>query len=262
MFTLVRQLAVETPGTRRCQMVSECQYETKIDRVIATVCRGVAKIPETRSTRELAAGREAGTAGGYPGTGDAGAGPDSPRAEALAHLKISNHQNVLLKQAQIFFAEASIPTEETHRAARQSEIDLNRLNATLSRRTMELAVTNRQLQRGVIRRKIMEDAFKKNGQHHTKCLGESLQLQKHLRQLTHRVLAAQEDERTQLSLKLQNDIAQTLLGINVRLVALKRDARSNMNGFKKNIANAQQLVVKTVQSVRRFARKLETREPE
>ena len=50
---------------------------------------------------------------------------------------------------------------ETHRAARQSKIDLNRLNETLNRRTLELAATNRQLQRGIVRRKSVEAALKK-----------------------------------------------------------------------------------------------------
>ena len=61
-------------------------------------------------------------------------------------------------------------------------------------------------------------------------LKASLQLQKHLRQLTHRVLVAQEDERLKLSHELRDEIAQTLLGINVRLLLLKQAARSKAKG--------------------------------
>ena len=150
---------------------------------------------------------------------------------------------------------------ETHRAARQSKVHLSRLNETLGRRTAELAVTHRQLQRGIVRRKVMEDAAKKRGGHHQKCLEESLALQKRLRQLTHRVLAAQEDERHEISHKLQDEIAQTLLGINVRLLSLKQKARSNTNGLKHEIASTQRLVVKSAQSVRRFARELNMHQP-
>ncbi|HEY4951758.1 MAG TPA: hypothetical protein VII71_00040, partial [Verrucomicrobiae bacterium] len=67
-----------------------------------------------------------------------------------------------------------------------------------------------------------EEALAKNGKCHDKCLEESLELQKCLRQLTHRMLAAQEDERAKLSHELQDEIAQTLLGINVRLLSLKQ----------------------------------------
>ena len=144
--------------------------------------------------------------------------------------------------------------KETHRAARQGRIDLNRLNVTLNRRTMELAATNRQLQRGIVRRKSVEAALKISGLHYGKLLEDSLPLQEGLRQLTHRVLAAREDERKKISHELQDEIAQTLLGINVRLLALKQEARTNTKGLKNEIASTQRLVLKSAKSVRRVAR--------
>ena len=172
---------------------------------------------------------------------------------ALTTLELSNSKNGVIKRAEIFFTEAITPIVEAQRAARQTKVDLSRLKETLGQRTEELAVTNRQLQRGVVRRKAMEDAFEKSGQHHHKSLEESLQLQKRLRQLTHQVLAAQEDERKNISRELQDEIAQTLLGINVRLLSLKQEARSNTKGLKNEIASTQRLVVKSAKSVRRIA---------
>ena len=174
--------------------------------------------------------------------------------QALVTLELSKIKNGFTKLAGIFFTEANLPIEETHRAARQSNIHLSRLKETLDQRTEELAVSNRQLQRGIVRRKVMEDAFEKTGKHHSKCLEESLQLQKRLRLLTHRVLAAQEDDRKSISRELQDEIAQTLLGINVRLLSLKREARLNTKGLKNEIASTQRLVVKSAKSVRRVAR--------
>jgi len=173
---------------------------------------------------------------------------------ALIALRISSRENGLIKRAEIFFTEAITPIVETHRAARQSKIDLNRLNGTLGRRTLELAATNRQLRSGILRRKRVEAALKKSGKHYTKLLKESLQLQEGLRQLTHHVLAAQEDERKKISCELQDEIAQTLLGINVRLLSLKQEARTNTKGLKEEIASTQRLVVRSAQSVRRVAR--------
>src|ERR1019366_9014446 len=143
----------------------------------------------------------------------------------------------------------------------QSKIRLSRLTETLGRRTEELAATHRQLRRGVVRRKVMADAFEKSGRHHKECLEESLQLQNHLRQLTHRVLAAQEDERHKISHELQDEIAQTLLGINVRLLSMKQKARSHSKGLKHEIASTQRLVVKSARFVRRFARELDLHRP-
>jgi len=143
---------------------------------------------------------------------------------------------------------------ETHRAARQSKVQLVRLNQTLSRRTVELAATNRLLQRGIVRRKTVEAALRKSGEHYARLLKDSLQLQDGLRQLTHQVLTAQENERKKISVELQDEIAQTLLGINVRLVSLKHEARANTKGLKNEIASTQRLVLDSARSVRRAAR--------
>ena len=79
-------------------------------------------------------------------------------------------------------------------------------------------------------------------------------MQKRLQQLTHRVLAAQEDERKSISQELHDEIAQTLLGINVRLLSLKQQARVNHQGLKTEIAGTQRLVANSARSVRRMAR--------
>jgi len=139
-------------------------------------------------------------------------------------------------------------------AATQKKNGLSRLQETLGARTEQLAATHRRLQRCLVRRKFVEAAFAKSARHHKKCLEESLQLQKRLRQLTHRVLAAQEIERQQVGKELQDEIAQTLLGINVRLLSLRQEARNNVKGFKNEIASTQRLVLRSAKSVRRVAR--------
>ena len=173
--------------------------------------------------------------------------------QAVATLELSRGKDGIAKRAEIFFAEALTPVVETHSAARQSKMDLYRLNKTLNQRTLKLAATNRQLQSGIIRRKGVEAALKKSGIHYSRLLKESLQLQAGLRQLTHEVLASQEEERRKISLELQNEIAQTLLGINVRLLSLKQEAKLNTKGLQNEIANTRQLVAKSAASVRRAA---------
>jgi two-component system, NarL family, sensor histidine kinase DegS len=176
--------------------------------------------------------------------------------QALAALELSNVKNGFTKLAGIFFTEANSLIEETHRAARQTKVRLGKLMTKLGERTEELADSNRQLQQGVVRRKVMEDDFARRGQRHQKSLDESLELQKRLRQLTHQVIAAQENERKKISRELQDEIAQTLLGINVRLLSLKQEARANSKGLKKEIATTQQLVASSARSVRQVGRKI------
>jgi signal transduction histidine kinase len=168
---------------------------------------------------------------------------------ALATMELSNSKNGMIKQAEIFFTEAIVPIVETHRTARESKMDLNRLNEALGQRTLELAAMKRQLQHGIIRRKQVEAALNKSSEHYSKLLKDSLQLQEGLRQLTHRALAAQEGEREKVSRELQDEIAQTLLGVNVQLLSLKQGARVNARGLKNEIASTRRLLIKSVKSV-------------
>lgn len=175
--------------------------------------------------------------------------------EALAAQNTSEPRISRREKAGRYFDEALIPIVETHRAARQSKADLKRLGDSLTKRKAELAVSNRQLQRGILRRKSVEAALRKSGVRYGRLLKDSLQLQEGLRRLTHKVLAAQEEERRKISQELQNEIGQTLLGINLRLLTLRKEAKVNTAGLKNEIASMQRLVAKSVKSVRQVARK-------
>ena len=180
---------------------------------------------------------------------------------AFATLDLSRCKKGVIKRSELFFSEAIAPIVERHHTARENRVLMGRLKKTLGQRTEELAASHRQLQRDAVRRKRLEIATEKSGDRHDICLEESLQLQKRLRQLTHRVMVAQEDERTKISHELQDEIAQTLLGINVRLITLQQKARRNVKGLKGEIASTQRLVVKSAKSVRQFARELGIRAP-
>ena len=176
--------------------------------------------------------------------------------QALGTLGLTDKKNAFTKLAGIFFTAANTLIEETQRAARETKNHLGRLMTSLGERTEQLAASNRQLEKGVAARKLMENDFAERGKLHQKSLEESLQLQKHLRQLTHKVIEAQENERKKISRELQDEIAQTLLGINVRLLSLKQEARRNSKGLKQEISTTQKLVAKSARSVRRVGRKI------
>jgi len=176
--------------------------------------------------------------------------------EALAALEAFSSRDGIIGQAGIFFAEAITPIEHTHRAAVAAKARLSQANKKLDRRTMDLATSNRSLKHSIGRRKTVEEALKQSEGHSKRLLEESRRLQKHLRDMTHKILTAQEDKRKKLSHDLQDEIAQTLLGINVRLFALKKEATLNANGFKKEIASTQRLADKAKKSIKRFAREI------
>jgi signal transduction histidine kinase len=121
-----------------------------------------------------------------------------------------------------------------------------------------LAASKRCLKQGIAQRKSMETTLKNRVENYEALLEESLALQKHLRQLTHHILSAQEAERKKLSRELQDEIAQTLLGINVRLLALKTAAKDNKEDLKNEIAITQGLVQESIQLINQFTSELNT----
>ena len=177
---------------------------------------------------------------------------------ALAKLEAASNNDGLIKRAEIFFAEAIIPIEATHRAALKANVRLRQLSKTLGRRTVDLAASRRSLKQGILQRKSVQQALQKSGEHSRKLLNESHRLQKHLQRLTRQILSAQEDKRKKISRDLHDEIAQTLLGINVRLLTLKKEAAVSVQDLRKEIVSTQRLVNKSVKSIKRFAREIGT----
>ena len=162
----------------------------------------------------------------------------------------------LLKRAGMFFAEAITPLEEGHRVALESNGHLSRMNQALSRRTQDLATSNRQLKKEIARRKVVEETLRQSEQQSSKLLEQSQLLQEQLRHLSRRILLVQEEERKRISRELHDVVAQLLTGINVRLATLKVEAAANTKGLTQKISDTQRLVEKSVDIVHRFAREL------
>jgi signal transduction histidine kinase len=176
--------------------------------------------------------------------------------KALAALEASASRNGIIGRAETFFTEAITPIEKTHRAALKTNAHLNQLNKTLGRRTLDLAASNQSLKQGIVRRKTAQQALKKSEKRSKKLLSESRRLQRHLQHLTHQILSAHEDKRKTISKDLQDEIAQTLLGINVRLLTLKKEAAVDTESLQKEIASTQRMVDMSVKNIKRFAREI------
>jgi signal transduction histidine kinase len=175
-------------------------------------------------------------------------------AEALATLEASSSRDGILKRAELFLAEAAASIEQTHRAALKANARLHRANQTLEGRTAGLAASNLTLKEGIAQCKTVELALKKSVEHSKTLWAESLALQKHLQGLTHRILSAQEHKRREISRELQDEIAQTLLGINVRLLTVRKSADRKDQGLQKEIGSTQKVVDQSAKSMSRLAR--------
>lgn len=162
-------------------------------------------------------------------------------------------RNRIIDRTRKFFEETIVPIELTHRAAREDDRHVAQLSQTLRERTAQSTAANRRLARGVIQRQASEQALQQSGKHHAQLLLKSQGLQNRLRAQMRKILSADEDKRQQASYQLQNEIAQILVAIHVRLLTLKEAARANTENLKKEIAETQRLVKQSIQTIQRLA---------
>ncbi|BCU78723.1 hypothetical protein llg_34380 [Luteolibacter sp. LG18] len=180
--------------------------------------------------------------------------------DALTALKLQRHREPdsdgALRQAGEFFARALAPFEEAHRGARETNARLESVVGKLSQRTVELAASNAELNREIVRRKRVEKSLRTSETTSSQLLAKSRRMQEELRLLSRRLLSAQEEERKRISRELHDVIAQALTGINVRLATLTLQNTANAQELHEKISVAQRLVEKSVEIVHAFARDL------
>jgi signal transduction histidine kinase len=179
---------------------------------------------------------------------------------ALAAVELMDRSSTMRRRAgqraKVFFAEASRVMGKTQGPGLNSTVPSAQPRQTLTQRTAQLAATHRFLKQGLLRSKAAEAALRASGRHNAKALQKSQQLQGHLRDLIHQLLSAQESERAKLSHELHDEVGQTLLGINVRLLTLKKVAGGDTEKLRKEIASTQRVVEESIHSINRFAREL------
>lgn len=164
----------------------------------------------------------------------------------------------MIARAAAFFTESITPIERTHRVAMEAIADLNQLNETLHLRILDLEDSHRELQHEITVRESSEVALKSSELASSRLLMESRLLERQLQDMAQKILISQEIEKKKMSLQLHDEIAQTLLGIHVRLLTLKEEALANHTDLAKEIANTQRLVEQSVNTINRLAREFGT----
>ena len=178
--------------------------------------------------------------------------------QALAALQspdgpLLTRRSPATRRAKQFFEEAISPIEKTHPAALKDDVRVSQLKQTLRRRTVESSASSRHLEQSVTRREAAEAALKKSGEDRAKLLQEATRLQSSLRTQTRAILVAQENQRHKTSLHLQDEIAQTLVAINIGLLAMKTSAKTNIVKLEKEVANMQRLVRASLKRLNRYS---------
>jgi signal transduction histidine kinase len=130
---------------------------------------------------------------------------------------------------------------------------LGELHAELSERLLGLAAANEELQQQVTMRSRAETTLRKSQQSSGQLLEDSQGLEQQLRDMTRQILSATESERRKMSRYLNDEIAQTLLGINMRFLALKNEVAATHADLTREIAATQRLVTAAAKTISTLA---------
>ena len=137
-----------------------------------------------------------------------------------------------------------------------SDITSFKLAQEAQRRMEVLSVSNQELKREIVRRQAVEEVLKESERQQRQLLEQTCHMQEQLRDLSHRILQVQEEERKRISRELHDQITQVLVSINVHLESLALATKINPCGLRQKIVRTQQLVEKSVSIVHQFARDL------
>jgi signal transduction histidine kinase len=118
---------------------------------------------------------------------------------------------------------------------------------------MDLANSNRDLQQGITERMTAEAALESSEHVSSQLLNESRLLEQQLKDMTRQIMSVDEVERKKMSLQLHDDIGQTLLGIHMRLLTLKKQMVARHEELTQEIATTQKLVEAAVKTINQFA---------
>jgi len=119
-----------------------------------------------------------------------------------------------------------------------------------------LAARNRALSLEIAERHKAEKALKASEKRQIRLLGESRSMARQLRQLSHGILHAQEEERKRISRELHDVVAQSVLAINIHVEMLGREAAGTSAALRKRSAQTKRLLDELVEVVHRFSREL------
>lgn len=183
---------------------------------------------------------------------------DQALAAVLSDPPVAAAAEELIRRAELFFTEAIMPIEGTHRLALEADADLKQVSSNLERRTLDLADSRQVLLEQVAGRRKAEDSLRVSEHSSSGLLRDSRVLEKRLQDMVRKVLSSTEAERGKMSRQLNDEVAQSLLGINLRMLALKKEITINQASLALEIATTQRLVDDSANMIRRLAHEFST----
>lgn len=138
----------------------------------------------------------------------------------------------------------------------QPVIQCNIRDITIRKLAEDMSSRNVKLKQEIILRQEVEEDLRANRKAQSRLLRQARIQEAQLRNLSHRLLHAQEEERKRISRELHDVIAQSLIGINVHLAVLAQGTTITQESLQQQITNTQLVVEKAVSIIHDFARDL------
>ncbi len=145
-------------------------------------------------------------------------------------------------QAARFFAETVTPIEAMHGASLKAAARVIEVTQMLQTRNADLTASARRLEQNSVRRRKAEAALDQSEKNRRRLSRESRSLNAALRKRTREILMAQEKKNRETSLQLQNEVAQTLLALDLRLLALRTAVEASTQKIANDLDATRQMV--------------------
>lgn len=110
--------------------------------------------------------------------------------------------------------------------------------------------------REITDRKLADEALRRSEEHHRELFRQAEEMQENLRALSLEILRVQEEERRRISRDLHDEVGQALTAIQMNLELLKKRLPEEDMQVPKRMADTQELVARTIETVHRFCRDL------
>lgn len=165
----------------------------------------------------------------------------------LLPAELKSKRPALIRKASHFFAAVAAQSADSQTADSPLARKLKATIGMLSSRSVTLAFA----QSSPLQHAPMPEAASGSPSE-----GEPEMTNERLRALSRRILKSQEEERKKISRELHDVIVQSLVGVNVRLTTLRKEAALRSKELARDIAATQRLVAKSAKIVHQFARDL------